>query len=91
MFRTIWKRNDSNIVFEQRIVDSDYFMHINRYEPIIITANGLEVYYRQTTVSVYLWSDGVYVFKLETSDNFSIEQIKEIIENVRLYNEVNHK
>ena len=85
-YRIVWNDGNGNyIVFEQHLVDSDHYLHIEQYEPVVILDFGKEIYYRQFDSSVYLWNDGVFAFKLETSETFALDQIIKIIESIQLY------
>ena len=79
-----WHNEDNNyIVFEQRILDSSHYLHVEQYEPVVVLPDGTRIYHRHTTVSVFLWNDGIYAYKLETSEVFTIDQIIKIIESVK--------
>ena len=85
MNRMVWSTEDNHrIFFEQCLLDSSHYLHVDQYEPAIILEEGLMIYYRQSHYPAYLWNDGIYAYKLEISETLANNEIVKLIQSVKL-------
>lgn len=73
------------IVFEQHLLDgSNYSMDSEYGQASVIVCGELEVYCLIAEVSNYMWNDGIYAYKIRSSDKISDDCLAEIIAKLEI-------
>ena len=76
---------DIYITFEQCHVDSGLFVMDNEIEGWDVVQIGeCKVHHRISDAYYYLWNDGVYAYRLTTSELWEEQVLRDMIENLRI-------
>ena len=72
------------IVFEQIVLDSSNFLFdIENGCNLLLNNNGINVYYKTTKENYYyLWNDGHYSFRIQSSTSISNSELKSILNGI---------
>lgn len=82
--RQTWKNADGDvIVFEQSLIGTIYGFNSEVGETEILTVGGQNVYFRRIEKYYYLWCDGKYCMKLESSRELSFEEFEKMFLGIK--------
>ena len=83
---TRWKNElGDEIVFFQKIYNSSsaYFINGEQGEESVLHINDVTIYVRRfDRYDIYIWGNGVYVFKIATSYDFSDDEMTDLINSI---------
>lgn len=84
-----WKNKQGNyIFFEQHILDGfNTSMDSENGQPSVIICEEFEVYCLIAEVSTYMWNDGMYAYKIRSSEKISDDELVQIISGLHISNE----
>lgn len=82
-----WRNEDGDyVIFKQNILlNASYFLNGEVGERVVLSVEGYEVYCRDYGAAgcSYVWNDGAYAYKLDSSVVLSKETLTLIIQNIR--------
>ena len=84
--QSMWVNQQSEyITFEQHILDgANFFMDSEHGQTNIIICGDVEVYCLITNSSCYTWNDGVYVYRIYSSEILSDDELEQIISGMQI-------
>ena len=83
--RSKWVNDENDFIdFEQHILDgSNYSMDSEYGQASVIVCGEIKVYCLISDITCYTWNDGIYVYKIYSSEKFSDNELKRLISEVQ--------